>query len=181
MISAGLRTGFWIASLIVVLGCVRFEHPLADAEASIIDADLIGEWYFENDKGNPFRIQKKPESETVLEAFVEDDDRLDLILWKSGDNRYLCIECLQPPGYMLFRYQLQGADRIALYELDDAAIQRAIKTKKIAGATKWGLLEDQVIISDTSAGLRTFLEDHGKECFERRASFVVTRFSKDNQ
>ena len=166
-----------IVALAFALGCVRSERPLVDEQASIVDADLIGEWCFEDDEANPFRIEKKPGSETVLRVFAGEDDQLELLLSKIGDDRYLSVECLEPPGYMIFRYELRGGAQVVIYELDAEVIHAAIAEKQLAGKA-WRFFGPQAQITGSSAEIRSYLAKHGKDCFERHASLVVNRLNK---
>lgn len=172
------RPHFTLRSLLVALlplsGCVPSEQPLLSEKESIADGELLGTWRYEDDDPrDSFVIRKKPGSETVLEA-VDDEEHVDLLLTKIGDERYRCVRYADDPVlYFILRYKLQG-DTLRLYELDEGTIHDAISNAELSGKA-WWLLEKRAKINAAPAEIREYLEKQGKSCFEPYSSLVLER------
>ena len=166
----------WLAFAVPLLssGCVPSEHPLIDDEESVVDERLLGEWrYDDDDPRPPLLIQRKPGSETVVEA-VEDDERVEILLTKIRDDRYLCVRYADEAiSNMILRYEIQG-DTLRFYRLDEGAIHDAINNQDLSGKA-WRGFGKRARITATSAEIRAYLENNGKGCFKRDASPVLTR------
>jgi hypothetical protein len=179
------RLKWLLAGLAITLGCVDSEQALVDEKTSVIDAALIGEWRLVDDDPEPSArlvIQRKPGSDTVLEAVDGESEPADLLLAKIGEGHYLCIELTEedpdkPKTYGVFRYEFRGDNELGFYALDEAAIYDAITKGKLVGKTGW-LFGKSARISDDPVAIREYLQNQGKKCFERDALAVMRRVKK---
>lgn len=161
-------------------GYVRLAHALVDQSEAIIDVNLIGEWRFRDKAGisRSFILQKSPGSEGVFEAVDDRGDREEWLLSENGNGRYLCMKaCGNPISYLIFRYELLANDEARMYAVDRNIIFNAIIDQTLIGKVS-EFFGKSALISESPTKVRAYLEKHGTECFEKDASFTITRANR---
>jgi hypothetical protein len=158
-----------VALLVLALaaGCVYTESPLADDEDSLIDEELIGQWWVEDDGGKITIKLNDQGDRPVLEAFdsAEPDIPTRWYCTKIGDKRFVTWNIASEGDehrYVLVRYEIRKHNTLIWSELKRELVNRAIRSGEIHGDPK-GMY---AVISDKRERLRAFIEKHADDGFE---------------
>jgi hypothetical protein len=156
--------GLALATLLA--GCLpESEHPVAAADPAKNDPRLWGSWLSEAEDGfevaHVFATDKGTLSIAMAEHGVEglgEIETYDVHVTNLPSGDYLNVVVTgEEAGYLIGKYAFKGTDEVAVWFPGNDALEQAVKSGKLAGATKVEGSMTDVRITATPAQWQAFL------------------------
>lgn len=171
----------WLCLATVVAlfsGCVPYaDQPLTDPGESVIDAALLGTWFWNEDSENGFvhiGTNAKGDRLRLLMVTRYRDGELDVAEFAGhastiGGNTYLNLKAVGsvpgvPDGYFFMKV-MPSAESLGIALMAHEVVERAIADGTLAGNVGEPGNPSSVHITDRPARLREFLIRHDKSLY----------------
>jgi hypothetical protein len=172
------RIGLLLTCL-TLAACTTSRAPITAAGAPEPDTGLLGQWRVtvSADDLNPdlLTISRQPDGKLRVDSISEDaadhlaPERLELITARIEGLLYGSVtsldEELDPPAWMICRYEHVSPDRIQLYIAPLDLLDEAVSRKLITGRKILGRHFDLFELAATAEELRSFVAAHGARVF----------------
>jgi hypothetical protein len=175
-----LRLGLVGLAVAWLAGCVpESEHPIAPLDPAKSDARLWGSWISTEEDGyrvaHVFATEAGAMKFSIAEHGVEglgEVETYDGHVTHLGSGDYInAMVTGSETGYVIGKYDLKDKDHLAVWFPDNAALEQAVKDKKLAGTiTDEGGIPD-VRITATSDEWQAFLAQAPKDFFGQPTEF----------
>ena len=171
--------GLMLAATLLA-GCLpESEHPVAAADPAENDPRLWGAWMSVAEDGYMIGHVFATEAGTLQIALAEHDvegigeiESYDAHVTGLPSGDYLNVAVGEPePGYLVAKYQFDGADRLSVWLLSNSALEQAVKAGELAGTAKTEGGITDVRITATSEQWQAFLAKAPAGSFDEPISF----------
>jgi hypothetical protein len=173
-----MAAGLALAALLA--GCLpESEHPVAAADPAKNDARLWGTWISEEEDGYMVAHVFATEEGTLKIALAEHGveglgkvETYDVHVTNQSSGGYLNVVVTgSEAGYLIGNYYFDGANAVSVRFLNNAALEQAVKSGKLAGTTKVEGGMTDVRITATSEQWQQFLAKPPAGFFDEPISF----------
>lgn len=172
--------GVAFAAVSLLAACLpESEHPLAPADPARNEPRLWGAWMSAAEDGYMIAHVFATEAGSLQIALAEhgveglgEIESYDGHVTNLPSGDYLNVVVDKPEaGYLIARYQFDGADRLSVWFPSNSALEQAVKTGKLAGTTKMEGGVTDVRITATAEQWQAFLAKAPADLFDAPVSF----------
>ena len=181
-----IRLSLLLACL-ALAACTVSHEPIIAAGATGPDEALIGRWRstVSEDDLSPdvLVISRLANGRLLIESISENagdhvrPERLELVTASIGDERYCSVtsreEEMDPPMWMLCRYEPESPDRVQIYVASLDLLSEAVDRKLLSGRKHADNRHfDTFEVDSPAEELRDFMTGHGERVFNLKGPLL---------
>lgn len=172
--------GLAFAAALLLAACLpESEHPIAAADPARNDPRLWGSWMSVAEDGYMIAHVFATEDGALRIAMAEhgveglgEIETYDVHVTNLPSGDYLNVVVDDPEaGYLIGKYQFDGADQVSVWFPSNKALEQAVKTGTLAGSTKMEGGMADVRITATPEQWQGFLAKPPADFFDEPVSF----------